>query len=96
MFYFYVLYSLRDNKLYKGYTADLSRRFLEHCWGGVRSTKNRRPLVLIYSEQFPTKKEAMEREKWSKTIDGGKALKKKLVELKVLDEELLLSKVEAG
>ena len=35
MHYFYVLYSLKDEKLYKGYSADLGQRFLKHHMGGT-------------------------------------------------------------
>jgi putative endonuclease len=34
MFYFYVLYSLKDNRLYKGATSNLLRRLQQHNAGG--------------------------------------------------------------
>ena len=68
---FYVLKSRKDNKLYIGLTEDFKRRFNEHCSGLVKSTRNRRPLEFIYKEEWPTKKEAMAREKYFK--GGGKA-----------------------
>ena len=30
--------------------------------GGARNTQKRRPVVLVYKEEFPTKQEAMKRE----------------------------------
>ncbi|MFQ5573053.1 MAG: GIY-YIG nuclease family protein [Nitrosopumilaceae archaeon] len=63
---------------YIGSTGNLKRRLLEHTQGLVKSTKNRRPLELVYKEIFETKKEAQNRERYFK--DGGKA-KKILTEL---------------
>ena len=49
-YYIYVLKSTQDNNFYVGYTENLKSRFEQHCNGQVISTKNRRPLKLIYSE----------------------------------------------
>jgi predicted GIY-YIG superfamily endonuclease len=48
MFYFYILRSLKDRSLYYGYTSDLRKRFKDHNSGRVTSTKNRRPLEIVY------------------------------------------------
>ena len=71
MYYVYVLKSLKDKKIYTGYSSDLKRRFLQHQLGLIKSTKNRRPLKLIYYEAFLDKKDAQNREKYLKS--GGKA-----------------------
>jgi putative endonuclease len=79
MFYYvYVLQSLKDCKLYTGYTENLKLRFEEHRKGRVLSTKDRRPLKLIYSEACLDKKDAMRREKYLKTYLGKMFLKKRL------------------
>ena len=49
--------------------------------GRVTATKNRRPLQLIYTEEFVIYKEALAREKLSKTLQGGKELRKILDKL---------------
>jgi putative endonuclease len=49
-YYIYVLRSQKDGKNYTGYSKNLKLRFEQHCNGEVESTKNRRPLVLIYFE----------------------------------------------
>ena len=67
MFYTYILHSEKDKKRYIGFTANLKRRMVEHNSGIVKSTKNRRPLKLIYCEEFESKDEAMNREKEIKT-----------------------------
>ena len=61
--YTYVLKSLKDNKLYIGSTTDLDRRVDEHNSGKNKSTKYRRPFILVYSERFDTITEARFREK---------------------------------
>ena len=71
MYYVYILKSLRDKRLYIGYTSDLKLRYKEHCDGEVKSTKNRRPLDIIYYEAYKNKKDAQSRERYLK--GGGKA-----------------------
>lgn len=85
MYYFYVLYSLKDHKLYKGYSTNFPKRFLKHTNGGVSSTKYRRPLTLIHLEVFDSKAEAMARERWAKSPQGKPALKLILVEKGILN-----------
>ncbi|MDD5258989.1 MAG: GIY-YIG nuclease family protein [bacterium] len=71
MIYFvYILKSLKDGKRYIGSTSTLDIRIFEHINGGVKATKNRRPLQLIYTEEFPTKSEAQGRERYFKTGAG--------------------------
>jgi putative endonuclease len=70
MFFVYVLLSEKDNKRYIGYTNNLERRLSEHNSGLVKSTKNRRPLKLIYFEEFAIKSDALSREKKIKAKKG--------------------------
>ncbi len=71
----YILISKKDNKRYIGCTGDLKRRLLEHHSGRVKSTRYRRPLELIYTEEFGTKKEAVARERYLKTGKGREYLR---------------------
>lgn len=71
MFYVYILKSLKDNRIYTGFTSNLKHRAKEHNSGKVKSTKHRRPLKLIYYEAYLSKKDAQERENYLKS--GGKA-----------------------
>jgi len=79
-YYFYVLYSLKDQKMYTGYTNDLRSRFDQHQSGKVKSTRNRRPLKLIYFEGCLNQQDATHREKYLKSYHGkmllGNRLKK--------------------
>ena len=85
MHFFYVLYSLKDHKLYKGFSSHVGQRFQRHHQGATPSTKHRRPLVLIYVESFDLVGEARKRETWSKSKEGGPQLKQLLREKKILD-----------
>ena len=77
-YYIYVLKSEKDKNLYVGYTEDLKSWFEQHSRGQVDSTKNRRPLELIYSEACLDKRDAMHREKYLKTHYGKQFLRKRL------------------
>ncbi len=76
MYYIYILESIKDKRLYSGYTNDLKRRFQEHNDGKVDSTKNRLPLKLIYYEAYLEQEDATKREKFFKTQWGRNYLKK--------------------
>lgn len=61
----YYTYLLRcaDDTIYCGYTVDLRERVLAHNKGiGAKYTQVRRPVRLVYSEEFETRSEAMKRE----------------------------------
>jgi putative endonuclease len=70
MYFVYVLKSDKDNKKYIGFTENLKRRLNEHNNGKVKSTKNRKPLILIYFEEFEIKSDALSREKEIKAKKG--------------------------
>lgn len=62
MNYTYIL-TCGDGTFYCGWTNDLDKRVKAHNEGkGAKYTKNRRPVVLSYYEEFETKEEAMRRE----------------------------------
>ena len=53
----------RDGSLYTGWSNDLEKRIREHNEGrGAKYTKSRRPVALVYYEEYQTKEEAMRRE----------------------------------
>jgi putative endonuclease len=60
--YFYIL-RLRSGTLYIGSTADLDKRYRDHCSGkACRTTKFDLPVELVYTEEFDTFSEARKRE----------------------------------
>jgi len=70
--------SEKDSKMYVGYTGNLKLRFEQHSNGKVLSTKNRRPLKLIYSEACLCKADALHREKYLKTFHGKQFIRNRL------------------
>lgn len=79
-YYVYVLKSKKDKKNYVGYTENLKLRFEQHSKGLVTSTKNRRPLVIIYYEACLSRTDATHREKYLKTYYGKMFIKNRLAE----------------
>lgn len=77
-YYTYVLRSTRDSRHYIGSTANLEQRLKAHNSGDVDSTKDRRPLELVYYEACLDRKKAEGRERYFKTGFGRKFLKSRL------------------
>lgn len=67
--------SLKDTRTYIGYTSNLENRLNKHNTGQVKSTKHRRPLRLLFTENFQTAQEAKKRELWWKSGAGRRKLK---------------------
>jgi putative endonuclease len=84
MYYVYVLRSKKDGNFYVGHTADLLKRMGHHNKGLVESTRNRRPLELIYYEACIKQEDALRREKYLKTTYGRRYIRNRLKEY--LDE----------
>jgi len=77
--YVYILKSIKDNKLYVGYSINLKNRLLRHKHGRVNATKFRRPLKLVYWEKLKNRYDGRKREKYLKSLYGSRE-KKKLIE----------------
>lgn len=85
----------RDESLYTGWTTDLKRRITAHNAGkGAKYTKSRRPVRLVYWEEFETKEEAMRREYAIKHMSRQE--KKKLIEKQKLKNECIHDDKVAG
>ena len=78
MFYTYVLMSEKNKEFYTGFTENLKVRIKEHESGSVKSTRNRRPLKLIYYEACLNEKDAINREKYLKTGFGRRFLRNRI------------------
>ena len=62
MNYVYLL-CCSDGTLYCGWTTNLEQRVAAHNKGaGAKYTRSRRPVALVYFEEFPEKHDAMSRE----------------------------------
>ncbi|HLG93600.1 MAG TPA: GIY-YIG nuclease family protein [candidate division Zixibacteria bacterium] len=75
-YYFYVLQLERDGFLYKGVAKNIGVRLAEHSSGKTKSLRHRIPFKLVYHEEFCSREEALAREKWSKTLEGGRTIHK--------------------
>lgn len=62
MFYIYIIYSKKADKYYVGQTDDIDSRLLAHLSGISKYTAIANDWILVYSESFETRKEAINRE----------------------------------
>ncbi|MEK9201189.1 MAG: GIY-YIG nuclease family protein [Patescibacteria group bacterium] len=76
MYYVYILKSLKDSKLYVGYSNNPEDRLKYHNSGKVDATRHRRPFEIIFMEAFLNQQDATSREKFYKTGWGRTHLKK--------------------
>ena len=77
-YYIYVLQSGIDGKFYVGYTENLEQRLTSHNDGKVVSTRNRRPMKLVYYEFCLNKTDAINRERYLKTAWGKRYIKNRI------------------
>lgn len=78
--YVYLLQSELDESFYIGYTTNLKRRLMEHDDGKNFSTKHSRPYKLIFFEGYLNEKDAKRREKYLKTSQGSRVIKRMIKE----------------
>lgn len=79
MSYYTYIVKCADGTFYTGYTNDLDNRIKTHNEGkGAKYTRTRRPVELVYFEEYPTKEEAMSREWYIKQLTRSE--KKELTE----------------
>jgi len=76
MFFVYALKSVSRNYIYVGLTSDLQARIDRHNKGYERTTKPYIPFKLIFSEEFPDRFSARNREKFLKSGKGKDFLKR--------------------
>ncbi|MFH1118276.1 MAG: GIY-YIG nuclease family protein [Bacteroidota bacterium] len=74
----YVIRSLKDGRYYIGESTNVTIRLREHNEGFVKSTKNRTPFILVYTEIHDSRISALRREKQIKSYKGGNAFRKLL------------------
>lgn len=61
--YFIYLIQCGDNTLYTGIAKDVGRRFTEHNIGkGAKYTRTRKVVKVLYTEEYPSKSQALKRE----------------------------------
>ncbi len=77
-YYFYILQSQKNGKLYLGHTSDLNERLKSHNAGENNATKPNIPYELIFFSGFKNERDAINCEKYFKTTAGWKRLHKML------------------
>ena len=71
MYTVYVLHSVTYDKIYIGFTTDLTNRLLSHNQLAKKGwTIKYRPWRVVHTEEFLSKSEAMKREKELKSHQG--------------------------
>ncbi len=80
MHYLYILKSECYGTSYTGVAKDIGKRLEDHNRGRVKSTKHKRPWILIHSEAHETLSDAKKREWFLKCTPQGGKLKKKILE----------------
>jgi len=66
------------NRYYIGYTNDLEKRLLRHNAALGKYTKRGIPWVLVYTEAFPSKSDAIKREREIKKMKSRKYIQELL------------------
>ncbi len=80
MYYVYILRSKKyNNRIYKGFTTNLKKRIFYHNSGKVGSTRNIKPLKIIFYAVFEDKLKAVGFEKYLKSGSGIAFMKKRLI-----------------
>ena len=62
MYWVYILKNKQNGNLYIGSTPDLKKRIKEHNEGKNKSTKSYIPWVIVYTEGYFSKEDALTRE----------------------------------
>lgn len=70
MHFVYILESIPTGRWYVGSTENVEKRLVEHNRGATSSTKPYRPYRIVYTETYPTKTNALQRERQIKRSGG--------------------------
>ena len=88
-FYVYIL-RCADGSYYTGHTENLEVRLAAHQNGDIKGyTSTRRPVELVFTDQFPSRREAVERER---QVKGWSRAKKEALIEKDWDELVALAR----
>lgn len=79
MYHAYII-QLSDNSFYHGSSTNLTDRIKAHQSGSVESTKNLRPIKLVFYAAFTSKKLATDFEDYLKTTSGWAFRNKRLID----------------
>ncbi|MGQ0656802.1 MAG: restriction endonuclease subunit S [Chromatiales bacterium] len=77
----YFVYAIKchDDSIYVGHTDNLARRWEEHLAGQAADwTRQHKPIQIVHYEEYSSRQEASDREKWLKTGYGRKWIKREI------------------
>lgn len=77
MFYIYVLRSLDEKHRYVGHCKNIDSRLQQHNSLKVKATKPFAPWKIVYFEEFQSREEAINKERYLKSGFGRKWLNNK-------------------
>lgn len=72
MFYLYIIQSELDGSYYVGSTHDIKRRLKEHNGKSAHFTSKKKPWKVSHIEEFASKTEAIQRERYIKRMKSKK------------------------
>ncbi|MFH0881867.1 MAG: GIY-YIG nuclease family protein [bacterium] len=78
MFTVYAIYSPSIDRLYIGQTGDFKNRLRAHREGGSGFTSRATDWIVVYTERYATRQEAIRRERQLKSFRGREFLRKRL------------------
>lgn len=76
MYFVYIIQSQNDKSYYIGSTSNIEQRVIAHNTGKSVYTKKKMPWMLQYFAEYPSKSEALKREKQIKNWKSKKAIEK--------------------
>ena len=80
----YILQSESTGKIYIGQTENLDKRLRQHndpeCKLTLYTKRNKGPWTLLHSEEYPTRRDAMRREKQLKSGQGREWIHQNLLQ----------------
>jgi len=84
MYFIYILQSQKDQSYYIGFSADPQERLNQHNNASTGYTSKKKPWTIVYQEEYPSKKEALDREKFIK-LKKSKVFIQKLINTRSAD-----------
>lgn len=76
MYTMYILKSTNTNRYYIGSTDNIKKRLEQHNKGYSRFTKGKGPFIIMYTEEYATRSEAVRREYYLKSLKSRVAIDK--------------------
>ena len=80
-YHIYIIYSIKNDRYYVGYTSDIENRLNAHNSGKNKSTQTGRPWILKYVEYFDDELKAKHREIEIKKKKSHESIKRSMTSI---------------